>query len=325
LAIGFFFRNKLEQGHSRASIKLKDGTSRDFLRYYVKRTKTMGPSDFSESEDGPVDLSTITKHLTVKGDAVQIVSEFDGNDPKNFLTMIKTQNYRRRLDKEKIEKWIIELNKKFSIDESQPFYRGYILPSEEDINNYRKVYSNTRIFINSNALVEKVKNNTTEEIKIMVLDCFKKAIIDKHLGNNPFRKTRSRFRAHRLARSFKQLKKSIESNNKESLIKGVTNFLANTYAEEFGVDFLKSYLGVDNIYVMGNISGIYPSFSDLEDFFPNANRRFAGKSWGTYSVVPPIQKFLINENLLIPSTFIESSIPMYDIFGGLPSGLGLID
>lgn len=325
MVIGFFFRKKMEAGHSKVAIELKDGSTRSFYRYYINKSRTFGVGDMP-GPDKVMEISDIMAPFYFKGKAVQVVTELDGNDPKNFVSMIKTQEYYRTRDKKEIENIIESLNLRFSVDKNQPFYRNYILPDEESINKYRKVYPNIRVFVNSNQLVEKVKNTSSEDLKIMALDFFKTAIIEKHLGKNPFRRTRSRFRTYILVKKFKLLKKAIESNDRKSLIKNVSSFLANTFTDELGIDFLKTFLGTDNIYIMGNISGIYPNFSNIEDGnVPKATRLFAGKSWGTYSVVPPIQKFLLNESLIDLSAFIQSRIPMYDIFGGLPGGVPLFD
>jgi hypothetical protein len=44
-----------------------------------------------------------------------------------------------------------------------------------------------------------------------------------------------------------------------------------------------------------------------------------GKSWGTYPVVPPIQKFLRTQRYIPPTLLITSVIPLQDIFGTLPT------
>ena len=59
-----------------------------------------------------------------------------------------------------------------------------------------------------------------------------------------------------------------------------------------GLGFIREFIGEQGVFVMGEIHGLIPSFSSLQDLQPNQRRRFAATSWGTYKKIPPIQKFL---------------------------------
>jgi hypothetical protein len=81
---------------------------------------------------------------------------------------------------------------------------------------------------------------------------------------------------------------------------------------------LQSLFGEQYLFVMGEITGVHRSFSISEKAEANAGRRFAGKSWGVYKVIPPVQHFLRTTMSFIPSPLITPSLDREDIFGVLP-------
>ena len=77
----------------------------------------------------------------------------------------------------------------------------------------------------------------------------------------------------------------------------------------------------ENIFVMGEIAGIYPSFTVTQDLQQQQKRRFIGKSWGKYNFIPPIQHYLRNSRMIPPSNHIQKIISDDKIFGYLETAL----
>ena len=48
---------------------------------------------------------------------------------------------------------------------------------------------------------------------------------------------------------------------------------------------------------MGDIQGVLPSFTSLQDLQQSQRRRFVAESWGTYERIPPLQSFYVRKDL----------------------------
>jgi hypothetical protein len=315
----FYFREHREQGNSKAMVVTPDGKERVFYRYFLEEGEDTGiPMDALES---------IRDILVKKGTTSKIVIEMDGKNPDQLVGMIRNIDYHAKRTHDQLENFIQNLNGKYSVEKELKFYRDYVLPDKSALNLYRRVYGSSRIFVNGKGLLDKVKKTTPEEMSKLIHKYYTKAIFKGKNSKNIFTQIGNTFnrkaKVDRLMRSYSQLQRLADKADRmpRTLVAAIANFLALTNTDDYGVGFLKELLGPEHLYVMGEIFGIYRGFTDLQKAEPLAGRRFAGKSWGTYSVVPPIQKFLRDQTLMTPSHFIAPAISSEDIFGELPNGM----
>ncbi len=98
---------------------------------------------------------------------------------------------------------------------------------------------------------------------------------------------------------------SLTVKDKKKVAEYATKFIYTLEMDKIGISFLKNNLGDQSFFIVGQIQGILDHFSSMEQ--PDnatAGRRFMAHSWGKHPGVPPIQRFLRDENYLSPSVFI---------------------
>jgi hypothetical protein len=310
-----FFKSKKKKGYSNTKITLSNGKEFSFYRYFINKSNTRGFVDIPIPEG---DKDYFTPHIIAKGRSSQIIIEMEGGKKNKFLAMIKIQNYKSKRSRKSLLNLIDSINIKFSKNNNLPFYNNIILPPVDEVSFYRKIYANTRIFINGAGLIKKVKRTPTYIAKRMAKIALKKTKIK--LGTH-FASIKHFFLILSFERHYKKLREYLKAKNPtpKIFLKKIANFLYSTKTEKYGLSILKSILGEKNIFVMGNIYGINKSFSHLVVRNPIGGIRFAGTSWGTYSIVPPVQKFLRKTKPFAPSLFLTKPSMIEDVFGELPS------
>lgn len=119
--------------------------------------------------------------------------------------------------------------------------------------------------------------------------------------------------ALRIIKTLEQIKQI--KNNPKKMVKKLAKLIDAANVHSFGIEPLKRVFGKDAFFVMGNIFGILPSFSDTQTVSGSSlKRRFMGKSWGEYTI-PPIRKYM-KDKLLSPITkFVSLGINEDDFLG----------
>ena len=225
---------------------------------------------------------------------------------------------------QEVKDLIADLYRSYSKDENTPFYRNYTLHEAGKENKYRKIYAMTRIFVDGRSVKKAVKKMTVSDLRQHAWKHFMMHSEIKGGIKAGIKKLSVQMKVQKLAARFDKLKTRLEKYSQvppTTIAKLMEKFLVAWNTETYGVRSLSQFLGPKGLYVMGDISGIHRSHSALQDLQQNQRRRFAGKSWGHYRVVPPIQKFLRYQRLLPPSIYITKSVTDKEMFGQLQAGV----
>ena len=153
------------------------------------------------------------------------------------------------------------------------------------------------------------------------------SIIRDHLYNHFSQRKHSFASSYQLDHSIKKVMSTIEKiqfqfrdpsgYDAHQVVKYLLRMMDSLEVDSLGLHFLKELCGQEGIFVMGEIAGVYPSFTSLQDLQQLARRRFAGKNWGKFNGVSPFQKYLKYNRLVAPSVFIDKSLSDDVIFGKL--------
>jgi hypothetical protein len=319
-----FWRKNSSRGYSKAEVKLASGKKRIFHRYYKEQKGMFGSDELISFGK--------EKNITVmKRNSRSTTIELDNDDPKSMMIMIDIGDYHRKFSRKKLVKHIGAVNKLFSESKDKPFFRGFILPSKEEVSHYRKLYTKIKIFINGESINTKFLTMSKKDIRQLVKD-----YVGYHgVGNiqpdqdDPDYGLYQRYSTmssgllaiHRkLRRSHGDPEKYLKLVVKlvEVVTKKRNIFSTRINHHERGLTLLRKLVGKNKLFVMGEIYGIYPSFSILQQNEALVDRRFAGRSWGNFSGLPPIRKFLHDHDLDTSSIFVDGGLGLESILGSLP-------
>ena len=280
-------------------------------QYFYFRSMTKNQSVGLDKLAINIDLGDF---LVSKRKRTRIITEMDMDRPENFLLIVRTEDFYRVRTGEQVEKLIKDLNFRYSQSPELPFYRDYTLPPFELIDEYKKVYGLTRTFIHGEKFLEAMK---AHDIKDLV-----QATKNHFLVNEKAQKSwRVSSQIKTVTKELKAIKKALVSlsypKDYKVMARLYESLVSKLKTEIFGLSFFREVIGTDGIYVLGEIAGIYRTFSSLQDLQQLQRRRFAGKSWGDKWVKPPLQDFMRHHRLIPPSMFIEKTMSDRDIFGYL--------
>ena len=248
----------------------------------------------------------------------------DEENPKNFVGIIDVVDYHRKMSRNKIYGLIDELNRRYSPEDGL-FYEARELPDKQRVPVYKKIYANTRIYINGGTLIKKIMDQSYPEFKGLVRTLFSNDFIRNNCMNDNSLTERAgqKLRKRSLKKSFLKIQKilSYEKPDADKLAKYALRFIYQFYNSALGTRLLEHYLGHDGLLVMGEIYGIHRAYSNLQDLQQFTPRRYMAKHWGHLSHLPPIQRYLRYEQVVMPSVLAGSSVSQQDYFGSLYSGL----
>jgi len=304
-------RKKHTVGYSTVNVNMGDNKIKKFYRYYRQNNFNIGFEVPNER--------AVKNILMLNSVGHTISAEMDGDDPTNFIIMIKMNRYKTKMDRESVVQLIEEENQRFSLTQTGLFYRDYILPPMEEFNLYRKVYTDTRVFISGKAFIEKIADLDSRMMKMNLKDYFQDAVgLDESTG--PIKKVWKGIASKAQEIHARRHLKSVVENlaDARSLMKAVCEFIEGIKIPNYGIRFIRDLVGPKNLFVMGEIYGINRSFSTMQINEVEAGKRFAGHSWGDYYVLSPLRKFLKENEALPAGPFIESTVFADDIFGTLP-------
>jgi hypothetical protein len=319
-----FWKKDGTRGYSKAEIKLAGGKKRTFHRYHKEQKGMFGSDEIiSFGKDNNITV--------MKRNSRSTTVELDAEDSKSMLVMVDVGDYHRKFSRKKLVKHIGEVNKLFSESPDKPFFRGYLLPSEEEISHYRKLYTKIRIFIDGEAINTSFLDMGYKDVEQMVKEYYGYFPVH-HM--TPDREDPD-FDIHQKYESMRSELVSLHRRMKKyrseperylglvvKLVEAVTKkrnlFSTRISHHERGLALLRKLVGKSKLFVMGEIFGIYPSFSTLQQNEAVVDRRFAGKSWGEFSGKPPIRKFLHDNDLEATSIFVDGGLGLESILGKLP-------
>lgn len=307
-SLGFllFWKKSKSTGSSRATVKTSSREVRNFMTYTGKRENTKG-ADKS--------ILVIEAQATVvEKDNIRIGIEMDEKQPDNIAAFIEIWNYDRKLDRPSLVNYINTMNTLYSKSSSEPFYKDYYLPPQEEVNRYLKVYGHTRLYFYGDSLVNKLKTMDTKQLEQLYTTYYKGNIGCKDLGG-----VLCKFK--RDLNSFRNAVTDLKSHTQkdEKYLKLYHKLIDSLRLDDNGVALVKAMTDEKDFFVMGEIFGVYPSFSTLQQNEAVAGRRFAGKSWGNYQI-PPLREFLHNHAVKNESMYVNGEINFEDIFGPMPNG-----
>ena len=316
----YFLNYQKSSNTSSSKVKIGNKTHK-FLRHSVSRTKQIGAN-----QNNGLPQMDITVFQRKK---VRIITEIDKKDPKNFVLIIRTQDFFRKRKKQTLERLIHDLNRRYSKSSEEPFYKDYILPDKEVVNDFKKIYALTRIFVDGKKLLKNLDSFSDKDFKNIAKEYF-----SGHTDWNRYQrsekisarkrfivKSKIRSTLHDISKLKHELAKKKSKRSSLSIAKLYDKFVNTLEVETYGLYFLRKIVGPEGLFVMGEISGVLNSYSGLTDLQQLQRRRFAGTSWGVYRISPPIQKFLRYNRPVAPSVHIEKNISDSLIFGYLENSL----
>lgn len=313
----FAFHVKKKRKKSVASLLLPNGEKRNFYRYSITKKSSRGLRPT---------MSQVEDYFLAKKRKSEVILEMDEQSPKDFIVIARTEDYYQVSDRKRLVRLIDDLNRRYSESPSRNFYDSNILPAQEEVNKYRRIHAQTRTFISGRDFLDKIAKTDISELREKLKYHFYSedpesgSIDDKGL----FKRTVVRMKSRRVVGLLREIKTRLQTPTLENFHKIgnlVTKAVHLLKLTRYGVNFLNNLLGKDGIFVMGDIAGVFPAFTKTQDIQQLQRRRFAGNSWGTYKVVPPIQKFLRYNRLALPSNHFVRSISDSLIFGDLQVGV----
>jgi len=300
----FLFGSNMSSGESEVDVTLRNGVKRKFYRAFRESSLLGGVERINI-------ISDLSHTSVLSEDTTSVWVETDAENLERMTGMLEFAFYKRKLKKKKLLKFIDRLNSKFSKSKEKPFFRDYVLPSKDEVPHYRKLHARMRIFVKGKKLAERLKTLKKKELLSYFKKYERRCLTQRRIGlckENPYLKR------------FLSIRKDI-LENQDNPKKLTTNFAKLLYffkVQKYGLDLLRTVLGPKSIFVMGEIHGILPSFTTMQQQEAVAGRRFAGHSWGSYKYTPPIRKFLKENDFTPVSIHANSNGSLIDLLFGKP-------
>jgi len=330
----FLFNGKAESERAtRSQLELRDGNRKDLFSYTKTTDKYLGISSqyltFIKQQD-----------VTVKeAQRTYINLEMDHHHPEGLTVILRATNFFRKGNKKNVEEVIASINRRFSQSPELPLYRDYVLPPETDVDLYRKCYAMTRIYIEGYRLLGKIESLSVEKLREMAKQYFS-AVLPTRFSSaltSAYYDYKLWERVNRIEKSFLRLQKETKKLNRDytAIFPLLEDFLYQQKITKNGIGLIQSILndqggvnaGENAILVMGDIQGIYESFSTMNDLQQRQRRHFVGKHWGKFNLVGPVQYHNRYNNVLYQGPTVLPQINAETMFGdttwlGTPEELG---
>jgi hypothetical protein len=292
-ALLFVGNTKKHLSYAKVNLSLgSDDKPRVFHRYAIERRDYKGFDRIAIPENRDI--------LIPKGQVYSIQVELEEKETRNIGVHLKIQDYLRKTDRDGLFAFIAEQNKKFSKDIMHPFYSYQMIPNKKDVDIYRKLYSDTNIYISSKGI--------DRLLTVDPKDIYRKA--------KKYYQSKLSWRALRLKKKLIKLNK--ERSSPKAFVTNIGHLLSTLATRKFGVNFLKELVGEEHLHVYGQIYGVYRSFTMLQKSEIKSGLRYTATNWGTFEEVSPIRKLLKKNRLLPHNIFVEGLIEPETFFGGLP-------
>lgn len=316
----YYFGHGKTTSKADAHVVLNGGEEHKFHRRAVDKRTYRGATF--------IKIPSQTDLLTKRARRMRVVLEIDHKEPDHFVLMALAEHFHRKLSQEEVLNFVQKLNERFSESESSPFYRNFTLPPVDEVKEYRKLYASSRIYIKGKALLELIREKDFVEIAHEVRAHYEVGTINRSCPRGEVEKFCGDMVRYakflKIRQIYERIKGLVSKPEKDQDIRAIADLaeqlIYKLYIDKYGMKILANLLGTENIFVLGDISGIFISFSNLQDLQPMATRRFAGKSWGGFEFVSPIQYFLRYGKFIRPSFYISPEVDEEDIFGQIPTG-----
>lgn len=297
-----FWKKSKTNGHARSTVKTSDHKVKNFLYYNGEKGSQAGLD---------ASLLILQKEATLLyKDNVRVSIEMDEENPADLTTWIDIWDYDRKMNRQELVGFIDKTNSLFSKASKEPFYKNYYLPPEAEVNKYRKIYGNTKVYIYGNDLIA----GLTKMDRLTLTKLFK----DHFKGNSNCGGTLTCKYERNLDVFLKTVDQLRAASTKDLSYMKLYHKLINAIeVDDNGISLIQAVLKGKNLFVQGEIYGVYQSFSTMNQDEWTAGRRFAARSWGEYQI-PPLRKFLTKYNTRTESIFMDSSITFDMIFGTIP-------
>ncbi|MEO5971125.1 MAG: hypothetical protein ABIQ95_14445, partial [Bdellovibrionia bacterium] len=266
----------------------------------------------------------------MKAQRVHIDVEADAFDYLNSVTIVRVFDFFRHGNREGISQLIESLNRRFSHDTEFPFFRNYELPAQEDIDEYRKIYGVTRIYLSTLDLIDKIVTLDASAFEgiatVFIADQQAKTTghTTEELGlfHRWSRIQKNKNKVQTLLKYFNELKAETTKLNRDykKIAALVDKFIFHQQIHKYGTGLLLELLGEDSLFVTGDIGGVFPSFSVVNDLQGRQRRRFVANHWGKLNKVAPIQHHNRYERVLYLSDHVPIHIPQNTMFGPVTNG-----
>jgi hypothetical protein len=282
-------------------------------------TRSRAKRGYAGIENTVLDLST-KNSLVRQGTSKKLTVEMDRNNPRSLVVWIDVFDYQRWLRRKGVLKLLDKLNKRYQNpdDEETRFFPEPPMGTEEP---YKRIYANARIYINGDKLLKLVQDATPSEL-LTELQC----AVALPLGFRLKRKFKQRFA--QLTNAVEALNR-VAAENDERYTHQVQNNLATAalqlvnslyQSKTWGVSYLHALLGKDGMLVLAEVYGIHDRTNMLQDPDWVSRLRFAGKSWGKLTNVPPVSRFVRVDQPTPANEHALLDIPMERFLGTIASG-----
>ncbi|MEO5970491.1 MAG: hypothetical protein ABIQ95_11240 [Bdellovibrionia bacterium] len=313
-----------EKRKTLTEIDYKDGHKKKLVLHATRRDNYLGIA----SNRNIIPMSD----LGVKSaQRVNINIEADEFDYPGSVTIVRVMDFFRHGNREEVLQLIQSLNQRYSLHPESPLFRNYDLPEQEDIDDYRKLYGVTRIYLSTSALLDSIVSLETPAFESKVLEFFtelrERTTQIKTEDLNTFkrflRKQKIQNQVHTLMKYFKELKGEAAKLQKDFKAISVLldKFIFHQQIHKYGTGLLLQLLGEDSLFVTADIGGVFPSFSAINDLQERQRRRFVGYHWGRLNLVAPVQFHNRYERLLYSSDLIPAHISQDTLFGSVTNGM----
>ena len=321
LGLLFVANKEKSKSWSKSKVQLPDGETKNFYKYNLTTNRFIGV-DRMNFDFSLYDLFLKNRKKT------SLNVEMDDDKHEKFVVAIKTQDYFRSRSLTEVKHLLKDLNRRYSKKTSEAFYRDYILPPEDLVKKYPKVYAVSYIFLYGESLKKKFKKISKEKVEELAYQHFTNAWYfgQKRLKKLSYReKIELKWMVSSVSQRIHKIKKLIDSKpsrkNSYKLSKAYVKLLRTLKTDVYGLYFLRKVVGSKGMFVMGEISGLLRTYSPLNDLMQLQRRRFMGRSWGEYKTRPPLQNFLRKNRLIPPSAHIDKTASDAQIFGTLETGV----
>ncbi|MEO5968350.1 MAG: hypothetical protein ABIQ95_00360 [Bdellovibrionia bacterium] len=304
-------------------IDYSDGHKKKLVLHATRREKYVGISS-SRTILPFIDLAV------KNAQRVNINVEMDEYNYPGSVIILRVMDFFRHGSREDTLRLIDSLNRRFSITPESPFYRDYELPSADEVDDYRKIYGVTRIYMSTSDLLDRITALDSATFKGMAEDFFseqeelktKRKTTDLNFFKRFLRNHKNKDNARRLVKYFEDLRHNAAQLNRDykKIAALIDKFIFHQQIHNYGTSLLLKILGEDSLVLTGDIGGVFPSFSVANDLQERQRRRFAAKHWGNLSVVAPIQFHNRYERVLYTSDFVPIHITQDAMFGQVTNG-----
>lgn len=303
--------------HDRTNEKTNFSIETDDYEYKFF-SKSRAKRGYAGIEKTVLDLET--KNSVIReGTSKKLTVEMDRQNPRSLVVWVDVFDYHRILTRKKLLKLLAKLNKRYH-NPDDPDADFFVEPPMATEDPYKRVYANTRIYVNGDKLIRLVQNL---EVKEIVQNLQKvNGIMSPRLK-------------HKVKRALKELSKAVEGLNKltdkdnekhthkvqDRLAVAALRMVNTLYqSKTWGVSYLHQLMGVDGMLVVGEVFGVNDRSNTLQDADWVSRLRFAGKSWGKLTQVPPVSRFVRVDQPTPANEHAMLHIPMERFLGKIVTG-----